>query len=594
MPELFVFLIKVNIALVLFCAGYYLVLRKLTFYTLNRAYLITAITFSSTYPFVDLSAFAQRHQEIVMPVQNVVINWQAPAQQFVQRAAYWNWLEVLFWTGAIILAMRLMSQLFSLYLIYRRSTEKNINGQKVRVVSADIGPFSFWKSIYINPDKLSPVDLQNILQHEQIHVNEWHTLDILLTEISVIFYWFNPGIWMMKKAVRENIEFITDRKILQKGADSKAYQYSLLNITFNQPAPVAITNNFNFSTLKKRIKMMNSKRSSNINLTRYAFLMPMVVVCLFAFSLSKAEVVKTSPVYKSIAKTMHSLNNIVLSADTTPKPKKASSFSLRADTARKTKRVIYVTTNDKNADKFDINIDTGKSTNGAFTINLRKSINADSITTVMINGKMGTIEDLKKINPELVNSIDVRSYGGNLPNTISLRKNPNGLTYSTEPVIVLNGKKIDKAGLANISTQDIGSIEVIKDNNVIIVNGKAIPGGTANIRTNQNLNYNLSFDSTQSNDMIEKAVTVRDYGNRANINYGDGVSLSTSYATIGNASIDFSNKLIIVDGKEATEKQLKKIALSDIKSMQNLQGRQAIAKYGEKAKGGVLVVVTKK
>jgi bla regulator protein BlaR1 len=69
--------------------------------------------------------------------------------------------------------------------------------------------------------------------HEQVHVNQWHTIDILLAELSSIFYWFNPGIWLMKKAVRENIEFITDRKILNKGIDSKTYQYSLVSVSFN-------------------------------------------------------------------------------------------------------------------------------------------------------------------------------------------------------------------------------------------------------------------------------------------------------------------------------------------------------------------------
>ena len=172
MPELFTILIKVNIALVLFCLGYYLVLRKLTFYTLNRAYLITAILFSSVYPFIDLSVFAQQHQEIVAPVQNAVIIWQAPAQNFVTQAAYWNWMEVLFWTGAAVFAARLLFQLASLYKIYCKSTEHLINGQNVRVVKGDISPFSFWKSIYVNPEKLSSTDLKNVLAHEQVHVDE--------------------------------------------------------------------------------------------------------------------------------------------------------------------------------------------------------------------------------------------------------------------------------------------------------------------------------------------------------------------------------------------------------------------------------------
>ncbi len=81
MPALFEYLLKANISLLLFCAGYYAVLRRLTFYSLNRIYLICALLFSAIYPLVDLSAFVQQYQQLAQPVQAVqviVINWQAP------------------------------------------------------------------------------------------------------------------------------------------------------------------------------------------------------------------------------------------------------------------------------------------------------------------------------------------------------------------------------------------------------------------------------------------------------------------------------------------------------------------------------------
>lgn len=134
-------------------------------------------------------------------------------------------------------------------MLYRNSIPQRINNHDVRVISGEAAPFSFWKSIYINPANHSSQDLDAILQHEQIHVNGWHTVDILLAEISCVFYWFNPGIWLMKKAVRENIEFITDRKVLNDGADSKRYQYSLVNVSFNNTTP-GIVNHFNLSTIK--------------------------------------------------------------------------------------------------------------------------------------------------------------------------------------------------------------------------------------------------------------------------------------------------------------------------------------------------------
>ena len=98
MPALFVFLLKVNVALLLFCAGYYLVLRHLTFYTLNRIYLVGAILFATVYPKINLSDFLQNHEQIARPVQVVAFNWQAPAQALSEtKHDIWFWGEIALW-----------------------------------------------------------------------------------------------------------------------------------------------------------------------------------------------------------------------------------------------------------------------------------------------------------------------------------------------------------------------------------------------------------------------------------------------------------------------------------------------------------------
>ena len=291
MSDLFVYLIKVNIALIVFCLGYYLVLRHLTFYVLNRVYLVCAIIFATLYPLVDLSAFLNSHEQIARPVQLVIVNWQQPMADIVKHDK-WYWMGLVFWLGVILMAVRFAMQLVALYRLHKESKPTQLDQYWVRVVKGDVNPFSFWKSIYVNPENHDTNELKAILAHEQVHVNQWHTADIMLGEISTIFYWFNPGVWMMKRAIRENIEFITDQKILQNGSDPKEYQYSLLNVSL-QGGHNAIVNHFNVSTIKKRIMMMNSKRSSNLNLTRYAFLVPAVVALVLVFSASKAEFKKT-------------------------------------------------------------------------------------------------------------------------------------------------------------------------------------------------------------------------------------------------------------------------------------------------------------
>ena len=584
MPEFFTFLIKVNIALVLFCLGYYLVLRKLTFYTLNRAYLVTAIIFSSVYPFIDLTVFAQRHQEIVAPVQNVVVIWQAPAQNLVKQAAYWNWLEVLFWTGATVFAARLLFQLASLYMIYHRSTEGRINGKNVRVVKGDISPFSFWKSIYVNPEKLSSTDLHNVLAHEQVHVDEWHTLDVLLTEISVIFYWFNPGIWMMKRAVRENIEFITDRKILQKGLDSKAYQYSLLNITFNQPAP-AITSNFNFSTLKKRITMMNAKRSSNLNLTRYAFLVPVVVVCLFTFSLSKAEVVKNNPVYKTVkAATMKTLDKfdaaIVSPKDTTPTRKKVTrTITITTDGGDKPKRTINITTNDNVTDVVTIKADSISHrtiSNNSFNRNRLSVVNTDTLNNIIINGKNASRAELLQL----------------------IREKPMPIAQSLREVVV-NGRGTTtlrsdmlNRDLANITLKQGTTAYLTLKDSVVDVNGFKIVKGKAGAYSLESTLKDYNVTRGNLNADRNREIVVTGYPTRALTLSGarnirvDTTSLTERYKLAG--------KLIVINGKISTDKAANKIPANDIAEMAVLLPRTAVSLYGDKANKGAVIITTKK
>jgi len=445
MPELFVFLLKVNIALLLFCAGYYMVLRHLTFYTLNRIYLIGAILFATAYPFINLNGFAQRHRQLARPVQ-VVLSIQAPAQILVKplnQPMYWRYAEILFFAGAAFLAIRLLMQLFSLYKVYRDSHSGEVLGHSVRVIDGDGGPFSFWKNIYVNPSSYNDNDLRAILQHEQIHTDELHTLDILLAELSIIFYWFNPGVWLMRRAVRENIEFITDRKILQKGIDSKKYQYSLLNVSFSA-SQQGIANHFNISTLKKRIIMMNAKRSSKVNLTRYALLVPVLLICLFAFSFSKAELVKKSKTsYKVFFSSVATITK---------------EAAVRLDAK-------YVT------ELFE-----QKET--------PKTINAISLTDT---NKIAIYDTTKKIS--------ISSSNFMVPVIINARYNAKGDTNKIKyltPTVIVDGVNIGELNVNTLSPGAIKSIQVIRDKNSP-QNSQGVVLVTTN--NNNNPNYKATYGS---------------------------------------------------------------------------------------------------
>nr|WP_067059078.1 M56 family metallopeptidase [Mucilaginibacter sp. L294] len=633
MPALFVFLFKVNIALLLFCAGYYLVLRHLTFYTLNRVYLMVAIIFATLYPKIDLNDFAMRHETLAKPVKTVVLNWKAPAESLIKpltQPNYWQWATVIFWAGAIFLGFRLLMQLFSLFQLYRRSKPARIHEHDVRLIEGETAPFSFWRSIYVNPANHTPADLQAILLHEQVHVNGWHTIDILLAELSTVFYWFNPGIWLMKKAVRENIEFITDRKILNKGFDSKTYQYSLVNVSFSATTP-GIVNHFNISTIKKRIIMMNAKRSSRFKLTRYAFVVPAVVVLLLVFTLSKADVAK--PITRKISVTIkpvtaaitHAAQTVMALTDTVP-AKKTQVFTLKVDT------VVH-----KPLQQFSITLNSDTVKKEKLFIRLANKPILDSMN-IVLNGKKVVEATFSKVEPsdiENINMIDADD---------AKLKPVEGYTFNNNKQLLFIATKDSKEGKA--LAEKLGKRHQVTN---IRING--LSNDDNKLNGNQNNVYN-TFSTLNSNVNV---VTVRAHGNSTNIaaddikeivldsgivrvkgvksqgisgiqynvrkdagaantvayvtatgSYSDaepgknvlikGLRTNANYIyTTGTVSVNrISDKLIVIDGKVASEKELKKLSAFDIDRMSTSNSADTVKKYGDKAKYGVVYIYTKK
>ena len=625
MPDMFIFLLKVNAALVLFCLGYYLVLRRLTFYTLNRVYLVTAILFSTIYPKINLNGFAEQHQQLTRPVQQIISNWQIPAKIFAQpldQPNYWHFAEVIFWMGVCLFAMRLLMQLISLYKLYKNSTPGLLGDHEVRLVGSETSPFSFWKSIFINPADLEPADLKSILQHEQVHVNEWHTLDILLAELSTIFYWFNPGVWLMKKAIRENIEFITDQKILQKGADTRQYQYSMLNVSFakNQNP---IVNHFNISTIKKRIIMMNAKRSSKLNLTRYVIVLPAVITLLLIFSFSENSIAKKSRnMFKDMAISVSTLNpvktitasiqnnitqpanHLVKSAPIAIMPK-----AKNADTVFKSGNLHnqFLVIGDKSSDSTIFVLNGVKSTKSALkaldpgkieNINMMSGAEAKPYFTgadskyqvCFITTKDS--ETGKKLADKINKGMGHADFGAmrgsdnlNYNFTLTMRKD----SMSTPSVAVV---KPDNAPDVMVISDDAAKPVVMKDQNVIVIRKPPVAGTkvTGNTVTAVNVDAKPAtvyhYNITSKDTLVLKRSPLKMSIRRYNYSY-DYDSDNTNINHI-------SDKMIMINGKEATEKDMKKLKAYDIESIDVKTDAKTKNQYGDKAKNGVLFITTKK
>ncbi|MFC6100951.1 M56 family metallopeptidase [Olivibacter domesticus] len=285
MPDLIIYLLKANFGITLFYLGYHFLLRRLTFYSLNRFYLLFGLLFSSMYPLFDFSFLLKGSDELAQ--RAVLIDWQEVKKTTPVEFTAWNILYIIFWATVLFLVVRFIIRLFALLKIHKQSVTDVYSFYKYRKVFFAINPFSFWKNIYINPSQHNDQEFEDILKHEYVHVEELHTVDVLIVEITSFLFWFNPFIWTTKNAIKENLEFITDQQVLKSGIDKKVYQYSLVNVITNVHSQ-NIGNSFNFKSLKRRIFMMNKASSSKINFGKYIFIIPAIILFVLLFTITKA------------------------------------------------------------------------------------------------------------------------------------------------------------------------------------------------------------------------------------------------------------------------------------------------------------------
>jgi len=282
-------------------AFYKLLLQKETFFHLNRYILLSCMVLAFILPLVPVpqqlsfrKIDAEKNTTLVKaPVENlsstavkeptVQPTLTEQTKQVINVDVLLQCLVYLYWFGVVIFGLNFLMQ--AVILLLRANSKSVIQDGKFRIVeiTGDKAPCSFGNNIFINPEKYEWETYSQILLHEKIHIEQKHTIDLLLAEIVLIFQWFNPFAWQWRKALETNLEFLTDDQMLQQdNVEKESYQFSLLQVAAPQ-FPLSLTTNYNQSLLKKRIIMMNSKKSNVHTTWKYFFLVPLMVLfaCLF-------------------------------------------------------------------------------------------------------------------------------------------------------------------------------------------------------------------------------------------------------------------------------------------------------------------------
>lgn len=284
-PELAYFL-KINVAIALFYAFYRLFFHKDTFFHWRRMALLCFFAISLLYPLLNIQGWIKAHEpmvamadlyatiilpeQAVTPLQEPAMNWQEVIIQFA---------KIIYWSGMLSLATRFFVQLGSIIRLHFQCSKSKIQGVRVHLLKKETGPFSFFHWIFIHPQSHTESEISEIITHEETHVRQYHSVDVLISEIMCIFCWFNPFIWLMKREVRGNLEYLADHHVLETGHDSKSYQYHLLGLAHHKAA-ANLSNSFNVLPLKNRIKMMNKRRTKEIGRTKYLMFLPLAAILM--------------------------------------------------------------------------------------------------------------------------------------------------------------------------------------------------------------------------------------------------------------------------------------------------------------------------
>ena len=287
------YLLKVAICWLVFYVLYRLILEKTTFFRLNRAYLLITLLLGLVVPMVRISLGAPADPtegsnwlpEVVVRANNLVNQPYTLPEITIQvpSSAAWDIWPWLYWGGVAYCLLRFLLGLFQLYNIYRRGN-KQAMGKYTLVYSEEVkAPFSFMRCLFW-PAELEDENLEReyMLRHEETHILQYHTLDVLFSEIIKAICWFNPLAYRYSQALRDVHEYLADAAVLQN-ANRKQYGHLLIRQSLSGPS-IALVNHFSTSQLKKRIHMMMRKKTEGRAQLRYALSLPLLAALGFLFA----------------------------------------------------------------------------------------------------------------------------------------------------------------------------------------------------------------------------------------------------------------------------------------------------------------------
>jgi len=282
-----IYLLKSVSLLSMLYITYWLMIRNGSYYSWNRAFLLLSLMISFLFPILNFLPQNIESNSYNFILEPLVVNPNFIPARSLNIFNTLSILTIIYIGGATYFCLRFISNIVRIYFLYFRFPKYKFNDFKAVILDSNQATFTFFNLLFISRSDFEKGNVDEIIVHEKAHRDQYHSIDIILLEIMTIFQWFNPFVWLFRLALKSEHEFIADNKVLKKGFDKIKYQKLLfekaLGIT-----NLNLTNNFNYSLLKKRIKVMASKKSNSVIKIKYLLSVPtmLLIMILFAVNLN--------------------------------------------------------------------------------------------------------------------------------------------------------------------------------------------------------------------------------------------------------------------------------------------------------------------
>jgi hypothetical protein len=287
-----IYLLQVSACTGIFYGFYFLLLRRLTFFTLNRWYLLATLLLSFVIPAINIHVDTAKPPAIIQPVMyvNRIQVVDEPIKAITQTASQQITKKVFDWVSpvkaiyVVIAVASVMHLLFTLLIFFRRSRAEQllqIGNVKVLKGNSKQGNSSFLNVIFVNDDELEPGEVTQIIAHEMLHVKLLHSADRIIARLLQIVLWFNPFAYCYIRSIEENHEFEVDR-IVAGNANKSIYATLLFKLSVSGQS--YLMHSFSKVPLKSRIAMLFNKPTSNMKKMIYVLIAPVVLVSCLAFA----------------------------------------------------------------------------------------------------------------------------------------------------------------------------------------------------------------------------------------------------------------------------------------------------------------------